>query len=106
MKTEEDCVNHATECWNRGLNCAESVMRGACFAADINLPDIAKRIATPFGGGIGRAEDICGALAGGVLAIGAVLGRAEAEDDRFRSYMVAKELHEAFLGRFGATACK
>jgi len=88
------------------FNCAESVLRGVCFAQEIELPDIAKKMATPFGGGIGRSEDLCGALAGGVLAIGADIGRASADEDRLRSYDAAGELHKRFLGAFGSTQCK
>ena len=63
-------------------------------------------MATPFGGGIGRSEDVCGALAGGVLAIGASIGRTRPEDDRLRSYDAAGELHKKFQTTFGSTSCK
>jgi C_GCAxxG_C_C family probable redox protein len=105
MKTLEEGVEHASECWASQLNCAESVLRGVCFAQRIDLTDQAKRMATPFGGGVGRSEDICGALAGGVLAIGADRGRTSAQEDRLKSYEAAGKLYRAFQTRFGSTCC-
>ena len=63
-------------------------------------------MATPFGGGIGRSEDLCGALSGGVLAIGACAGRTDPKGDKLRSYTAAGELHKKFLESFGSTSCK
>lgn len=106
MKSVEDGAEFTKQCWMRQLNCAESVFRGVCFAQGIELSDIATKMATPFGGGVGRAEDLCGALAGGVLAIGAEIGRTGPEQDRLKSYNAAGELHRAFLESFGSTSCK
>lgn len=99
-------VEESMRCWNSRFNCAESVLRGVCHGLDMDLPDVAKRMATPFGGGIGRSEDTCGALAGGVLAIGAYLGRVSPEQDRLMSYDAAHMLHKTFEGTFGSTVCK
>ncbi|MDH7508137.1 MAG: C-GCAxxG-C-C family protein [Methanomassiliicoccales archaeon] len=106
MLDENASVNHAMDCWSKGFNCAESVLRGVCFGFGIDLPPIAKMMATPLGGGMGRAENVCGALSGGVIAIGAILGRTEHFDDKFRSYMAARELHDEFSKRFGGTQCR
>jgi C_GCAxxG_C_C family probable redox protein len=106
LKSIDEGVETARKCWAQKLNCAESVLRGACYSQGIELPDVAKRMATPFGGGVGRSEDLCGALAGGVLAIGASIGRIRPEDDRLISYNAAGELHRRFLERFGSTSCK
>lgn len=106
MKTVEDGVAEAKKCWAQQFNCAESVLRGVCHAQRIDLNDTAKRMATPFGGGVGRAEDLCGALSGGVLALGANIGRTRPEEDKLRSYNAAGELHRRFLEGFGSTSCK
>jgi C_GCAxxG_C_C family probable redox protein len=106
MKTLEEGVEHASECWASQLNCAESVLRGVCFAQSTELSDQAKRMATPFGGGIGRSEDACGALIGGVLAIGVAIGRTAPKEDRLKSYEAASKLHNAFQTRFGSSCCK
>lgn len=106
MKSEEDCIRYTSECWEKGFNCAESAMRGVCYAQEIDLPEIALKMATPFGGGIGRSEDACGAMTGSVLGIGASLGRTEAKESKFVSYKAAKELKGQFQERFNSTQCK
>lgn len=106
VRPPEEGVKHAEQCWSRTLNCAESVLRGVCFAQDIELTDQAKMMSTPFGGGIGRSEDVCGALVGGELAVGASFGRTGPEGDRLRSYESARRLRDAFQSSFGSTCCK
>jgi C_GCAxxG_C_C family probable redox protein len=64
------------------------------------------RMATPFGGGVaGTREELCGALAGGVMAIGALYGRTDAGPDETQAYQFAKQYREAFLAAFGHTQC-
>ncbi len=106
MRSEEEAVKHASECWDRGFNCAESALRGVCHGMGIELPVVALRISTPFGGGVGRCEDICGALSGSVMGIGAALGRNDTNEDRLVSYKAAKRLHEQFIKEFGSSSCK
>ncbi|MBU0623977.1 MAG: C-GCAxxG-C-C family protein [Candidatus Thermoplasmatota archaeon] len=106
MRAPEEGVGHADKCWAENLNCAESVLRGVCFAQSIELSDQSRKMATPFGGGVGRSEDVCGALIGGVLAIGLSLGRTTPEEDRLASYEAAGKLYKAFQARFGSTCCK
>jgi C_GCAxxG_C_C family probable redox protein len=106
MRAPEEGIRHADECWANNLNCAESVLRGVCFAQSVELTYQARKMATPFGGGIGRSEDVCGALIGGVLAIGVSLGRTAPEEDRLASYEAAGKLYKAFQAHFGSTCCK
>lgn len=106
MRTKEEGVGQTAKCWEEGFNCAESVLRGVCHAQEIDLPDVAKMMATPFGGGIGRCEDVCGALAGGVMALGACIGRTKTSEDRLRSYDAAKLLYTSFQKRFDSVDCK
>lgn len=106
MRSVEEGIEMAARCWAEQFNCAESVFRGVCHAQEIEISDQSKRMATPFGGGIGRSEDICGALAGGVLAIGIVKGRTTPQEDRLPSYDAAGRLHKMFDRQFGSTSCK
>lgn len=81
-------------------------MRGVCYAQGIDLPEVALKMATPFGGGIGRSEDACGAMTGSVLGIGAAIGRTEAKGNKAPSYTAAKELKNLFHKSFNSTQCK
>jgi C_GCAxxG_C_C family probable redox protein len=71
-----------------------------------DLADVTKRAGTGFSGGLGGThQELCGALSGGVLVIGALLERTDlAEDDR--PALNAATLYRArFLAEFGATQC-
>jgi len=64
------------------------------------------RIATGLAGGVGDTQqEMCGALSGGVLVIGGLLGRESlAEDDR-PALDLATRYRARFLEELGATQC-
>jgi C_GCAxxG_C_C family probable redox protein len=65
------------------------------------------RIATPFGGGVGGThQELCGALAGGVMVIGALYGRTDASQDDEQAYALAEQYREAFRAEFDHTQCE
>jgi len=73
--------------------------------------DEAYKAATGFAGGGALAGDgTCGALVGGIMAIGLVLGRdSEGHKSRKgagRAYKAAKKLHDRFAEEFGGVVCR
>ena len=63
------------------LNCAETVlMTLSQFFGEEG--DFEPRIATAFGGGVCGRQGICGAVTGGLMAIGLRLGRKNPGDDK------------------------
>ncbi|MDH7477732.1 MAG: C-GCAxxG-C-C family protein, partial [Candidatus Bathyarchaeota archaeon] len=52
-----------------GFNCAQSVLL-TMFEHWNGENELIPKIATTFGGGIGRCGSLCGALTGGVMALG------------------------------------
>jgi len=102
----EAVSDRAAEYFKAGFNCAESVLTS--LAESIGMrSELIPKIATPFGGGIGRRGSVCGALTGGVIAIGLKLGRSKAEDaeKREESYEKALELFKRFEKEFGSPIC-
>ncbi len=90
----------------QGFNCAESVLYGVGVALGLPCEAVAK-IATPFGGGIGRAGSLCGALSGAVMALGLVTGRTTPDtQQRDTSYAHARRLWQRFTERAGAEDCR
>jgi len=59
-----------------GYNCAQSVLL-TMFEHWNDENELIPRIATGFGGGIGRCGSVCGALTGGVMALGIEYGTNE-----------------------------
>jgi C_GCAxxG_C_C family probable redox protein len=64
--------------------------------------------ATCFGAGFGRRGEMCGALAGAVLAVGLRYGRRKGEghEAKERSYERVAPLVDSFRGRFGTVLCR
>jgi C_GCAxxG_C_C family probable redox protein len=86
-------------------NCSETVLMAVTREWKIENKLI-PRIATAFGGGIGRQGQICGALSGGIMAIGVRYGRDVPQDleAKDRSYALARELNR-FREEFGTVNC-
>ncbi len=88
-------------------NCAESVFLAINEVFKGGLaPETAARIATGLGGGLGATGGTCGALTGGVLAIGLIAGTDPAVSRRKKIYPLAAALQERFLQRFGTICCR
>jgi C_GCAxxG_C_C family probable redox protein len=65
------------------------------------------KAATGFGGGVGRMGDICGALTGGVMAIGLKYGRTLQEDEKSgpETYALTEKLYGLFEQEMGSPTC-
>lgn len=71
------------------------------------VDEAVRRLTTPFGGGIGSTKaELCGALSGGVMAIGLVHGRTAADGDKMASYGLAAAYRARFQETFGSTICQ
>jgi len=64
------------------------------------------RIATGLAGGVGDTQqEMCGALSGGVLVIGGLLGREVLDEDDLPALGLATRYRARFLEELGATQC-
>ena len=98
--------NIAGNNFKSGYNCAESVVK--CFNELLNNPfdpEISKLV-SGFGGGLGHAGCMCGALTGAIFVLGMYKGRISADQDRTPIYHLAKEFHDSFEQKFGGTCCR
>jgi C_GCAxxG_C_C family probable redox protein len=88
-------------------NCAQSVL--AAYAADYGLEiNKALQAAVGFGGGMGRVQDVCGALSGAVIALGLASGFKE-EDGRDKINAVYAKVHrliDEFSAKEGTIKCR
>jgi C_GCAxxG_C_C family probable redox protein len=58
-----------------------------------------------YGGVGGTRQELCGALSGGLLVIGALLGRVELDEDDCSAKNMAALFRARFQGKFGETIC-
>ncbi len=71
-----------------GYNCAQCMMLAFEDMLTIDL-DTALKIASPFGGGMGRLREVCGSVSGMFMVLGFIKGYHEPEN-----YEGKKELYE------------
>ena len=67
--------------------------------------DLIPRIASGFGGGLGRRGLVCGALNGGVMAIGLRHGRMREMEDKDIAYALVLGLCRRFEEQHGSALC-
>jgi C_GCAxxG_C_C family probable redox protein len=95
------------ELFQSGLICSESVLTAVLEAAGANSLEFTPKIATAFGGGVGRCrEEMCGALAGGLIALGMLEGRDNAGESWDDIAVKASEFRERVQALTGHTRCK
>ncbi|MFA4875831.1 MAG: C-GCAxxG-C-C family (seleno)protein [Methanoregula sp.] len=87
--------------------CSEAIVKTINDEFGLNYPNSIVRLASGFPIGIGSAGCACGAVTGGVMAIGMVFGREEPSDPRIdRCLALARELHTFFIRRHGCLCCR
>ena len=96
----------AFEYHKSGFHCAEAVSKAIIETYGEGCRDEIIKVATAFGGGLGRTkQDICGALSGGILALGYLYGRSQPGADWTDAAELAANLRTQFLQAYGSTRC-
>lgn len=99
-------MEHAREYLDASWHCSEGILKavGAYYLDEINPQ--ALKLSTPFAGGIGGTkEEMCGALSGGLMVIGALYGRTNAQMNDDHCTDMAAEYLARFLEHFGYIQC-
>jgi C_GCAxxG_C_C family probable redox protein len=90
-----------------GYNCAQSVL--FAWSDELKIEkDKALKMACGFGAGMGRKEEVCGAVTGGIIALGVQFGRGENEDRSSTelTYAKTRELMDRFAEKHGSFICR
>ena len=99
-----DPLQIANDRFAQGLNCAQAVL--SAFAAQFGISEeTALRLASPFGGGIARQGQVCGALTGALMVLGLQRGNS-APQGKDETYRISEEFVQAFQERHGAILCR
>lgn len=110
MNTFSPDLNHkelARAYFLEGYNCAQAVL--LAFHEELNLDKTtAARMASSFGGGMGRLREVCGAVSGMFLAAGLFYGYSDPHDqnDKKAQYKLIQTLAASFCERNGSIVCR
>ena len=97
----------ATARFLSGYNCAQAVMDAFRDEAGLN-EDLALKISTGLGAGMGRKQEVCGAVTGGILVLGLRHGRGSTDQHSAteQTYLRTRELMGRFTAQHGSCLCR
>lgn len=102
-----DRADRAEDLFKTGYNCAQSLFASVHDELSIDR-DLALRMASSFGGGMGRLREVCGALTGLFMVVGIRYGYIGSDDQegKTRHYELIQELAGRFKDQFGSILCR
>lgn len=97
----------AEDLFKQGYNCAQSVL--GAFHNEIGMSfEEALRLASSFGGGMGRMREVCGAVSSMFMIAGIKKGYISPNDDvtKEKHYTLVQNLAEKFKKEHGTIICR
>ena len=102
-----DHATYAAELFLKDYNCAQAVAVAFCDVTGME-PAQAARMAAPFGGGMGRMREVCGAVSGMLMVLGNLYGYDTPGDDKIKMehYALVQQLAGKFQAENGSIICR
>ena len=102
-----DHREYAGQLFLEGYNCAQSVMVAFSDVTGLTKENAA-RMASPFGGGMGRMREVCGAVSGMLMVTGLLYGYQDPKDTAGKRelYRLEQELAGKFREQTGSIVCR
>lgn len=104
MKKYSDIASYN---FHAGCNCAQSVL--CAFSDKIGIDErTCMKLASSFGGGMGRLREVCGAVSAMFMIAGLLKGYEIAGDDigKTRQYQLVQDLAKKFKAKYGTIICR
>ena len=97
----------AAELFLQGYNCAQAVAVAFCDVTGLD-EEFSAKMASSFGGGMGRLREVCGAVSGMLFVLGTLYGYDNPGDDgdKKRLYSEVQELAGKFREENGHIICR
>ena len=91
----------------QGYNCAQSVFCAFTDVTGLDM-DTAARLASSFGGGLGRLREVCGTVSAAAMVLGLARGYADPNDPgaKSRHYRLVRDFAERFRRAEGSIVCR
>ncbi|WP_319577980.1 C-GCAxxG-C-C family (seleno)protein [uncultured Methanospirillum sp.] len=102
-------IRKTAEAYYRNLDyyCSEAIVKTINEEFDLGYPEEVIKLASGFPIGMGGSGCSCGAVVGGIMALGMVFGRTAPKDEQVKKCMaLAHELHEKFRTRHTVLCCR
>lgn len=102
-----DRAAKAAELFLEGYNCAQAVVVAYSDLTGLT-PQFSAKIASSFGGGMGRLREVCGAVSGMFMVAGILYGYDNCDDDEKKKahYTLIQELAAKFREKNGSIICR
>jgi len=99
-------IERAISCFKEGFNCSQAML--STYGKEYGLNrEIALRISSAFGGGMGRMGETCGAVTGAFMVIGLKHGNLSPDDvTKENTYALVREFVNRFKALNDSIKCK
>ncbi len=99
--------DRAKQLFLQGYNCSQAVVGAFCedFGLEFNT---AMKMASSFGGGMGRLREVCGAVSGMFILAGLKCGYADPKDKQAKTkhYKLIQDMSAKFREQNGSIVCR
>ena len=105
--TVQEREDRARELFKAGYNCCQAV--AMTFADVLGLPeDEVARLASGFGGGMGRMREVCGTVSAMIMVAGAMIPANDVADKAAKTanYALVQDMADEFRRMNGSIICR
>ena len=102
-----NCIEKSKDLFLKGYNCAQAIAGG--FSEEVSLDfETAIKLASSFGGGMGGMREVCGALTGAFIILGAKYGYVSPTDASAKTnhYQLISNTGAKFKEKWGTILCR
>lgn len=102
----EERKQKAVDYFKSGYNCSQSVTLAYADVFELD-EELVKKIATSFGGGMGRLREVCGAVSGMFILLGMEYPSTNPDEKskKTENYSAVQRTANEFKNRFGSIIC-
>lgn len=100
-------ADSAEKLFKDGYNCAQAVLLAFSDVTGLD-DDTATKLASSFGGGLGRMREVCGAVSGAAMVLGIVKGYSDPKNFEAKKahYKLIQDFAERFKTKNGSIICR
>ena len=97
----------AAELFLQGYNCAQAITVAFSDVTGLS-PEFSAKLASSFGGGMGRMREVCGAVSGMLMVAGLLYGYDDNDtgDKKMNHYRLVQDLSGQFRAETGSIVCR